>query len=61
MNFRLGAVLSYIEDWDLFAELIVNDRGELSEPTTTLPILDGGFDQTLLLLGVTRRFQRDSR
>lgn len=61
VNFRVGGVLSYIEDWDLFAELIVNDRGELSAPATRLPILDGGFDQTMLLLGVTRRFQRDSR
>ncbi|AKJ01615.1 hypothetical protein ATI61_103330 [Archangium gephyra] len=61
VNVRLGGVLSYIEDWDLFAELVVTDRGELSEPTTRLPILDGGFDQTLLLLGVTRRIQRDSR
>ncbi|HYO56021.1 hypothetical protein [Archangium sp.] len=61
VSFRVGGVLSYIEDWDLFAELIVNDRGELREPPTRLPLLDGGFDQTLLLLGVTRRFQRDSR
>jgi hypothetical protein len=61
VDFRVGGVLSYIKDWDLFAELIVNDRGELSEPATRLPILDGGFDQTVLLLGITRRFQRDSR
>ena len=61
VNFRVGGVLSYIRDWDLYAELVVNDRGELREPTTRLPILDGGFDQTLLVLGVTRRFQRDSR
>jgi hypothetical protein len=61
VNFRLGGVLSYIEDWDLYAEFIVTDRGELREPTTTLPILDGGFDQTTLLLGVTRRFDGKRR
>jgi hypothetical protein len=37
VNFRVGGVLSYIEDWDLFAELIVNDRGELSEPGRSSP------------------------
>jgi hypothetical protein len=62
VSVRLGGVLAYVRDWDLFAELVVTDRGDLSEPATTLPILDGGFDQTTLLFGLTRRFQReDSR
>jgi hypothetical protein len=47
------------EDWDLFAELVVLDRGDLSHPATTLPILDGGFDQTHLVVGLTRRFKRE--
>ena len=50
MNFRIGGVLAYIEDWDIYGE-----------PTTRLPVLDGGFDQTILMLGVIRRFRRDSR
>ncbi len=34
--------------------------GQEEEPVGRT-LLDGGFDQTLLMLGVTRRFQRDSR
>lgn len=59
VQFRLGGVLSYIDEWDIFAEFSVSDRGELSNPSTTLPILDGGFDQTTLTLGLTRRFHRE--
>jgi len=61
VNFRLGGVLAYIDDWDVFAEFSVTDRGELSAPATTLPLIDGGFDQTTLMLGLTRRFQRSQR
>jgi hypothetical protein len=43
--------------WELFAILTVVDRGELDDPSTQLPILDGGFDQTQLSLGVQHRFQ----
>lgn len=57
-NVNLGVVLSYIHNWDIFAQLSVVDRGDLVEPQTTLPILDGGFDQTQLVVGLTRRFQR---
>jgi hypothetical protein len=57
VNFRVGGVLAYIEDWDFYAEFVVNDRGELDAPATLLPILDGGFDQTFLVLGLTRRFR----
>ena len=60
VNFRLGGVLAYIDGWDILAEFSVTDRGELREPSTTLPILDGGFDQTTLTLGLTRRWQRSS-
>jgi len=56
VNVRLGGSLSYIDEWDISAELVVMDRGDASEPATLLPILDGGFDQTLLMLGFTRRF-----
>jgi hypothetical protein len=58
-NVTIGTVLSYIDDWDIFAELSIVDRGDLVRPETTLPILDGGFDQTQLMVGLTRRFKRD--
>jgi hypothetical protein len=57
VNFRLGGVLAFINEWDILVEFSVADRGELNHPTTTLPILDGGFDQTTLTLGLTRRWQ----
>ena len=40
----------------------VIDRGDLGAPATVLPILDGGFDQKQLTLGVTYRSgQREPR
>jgi hypothetical protein len=56
VTFRLGGTLSYIAQWDLWGELDVVSRGDLSRPGTTLPILDGSFSQTVLELGVTRHF-----
>lgn len=59
-NFRIGAVLSYVSDWDLYAEYTVLDRGEADEAATTLPVLDGGFDQQQLIIGVVKRFGGES-
>lgn len=61
VDFRIGTVLSAIEKWDLYAELAVVDRGDIEDPATTLPVVDGGFDQTQLTLGVIRRFNLDER
>lgn len=58
-NFSLGTVLSYIDDWDIAFGIDVIDRGDVSDPATTLPILTGGFDQVSLVLGVTRRFEQE--
>ncbi len=57
VNVHLGVVLSYIRDWDIYAKLAVVDRGDLVNPATTLPILEGGFDQKYLIVGLTRRFR----
>jgi len=54
LDFRVGTVLSLVREWDLFAEFAVVDRGDLADPRTRLPILDGGFDQRQILMGVTR-------
>jgi len=59
VNFHLGVVLSYIPDWDIFAKFAVIDRGDFADPTTTLPILDGGFDQQQLVIGLTYRMRPD--
>ncbi len=54
LDFRVGGVISLVREWDLFAEYAVIDRGDLSDPSTRLPILDGGFDQHQVMFGVTR-------
>jgi hypothetical protein len=54
LDFHVGGVLAIDASWDLFAELEFIDRGDLAAPQTRLPILDGGFDQRQILLGVTR-------
>jgi hypothetical protein len=54
VDFRIGGVLSVVDNWDLFAELAVIDRGDRTMPATQLPILDGGFDQRQIMFGVTR-------
>jgi hypothetical protein len=61
LSFQIGGVLSDRSDWDLFAAFSIIDRGDLAEPRTTLPILDGGFDQKQILFGVQHRFGRAKR
>ena len=56
LDLQVGGVLSLSEGWDAFASYTFIDRGELARPETTLPILDGGFDQRQLTLGVEYRF-----
>ncbi len=56
LNLQVGGVLSLSEGWDAFASYTFVDRGEIDRPSTTLPILDGGFDQQQLSLGVEYRF-----
>jgi len=46
-----------VNKWDLFAELAIVDRGDLSNPATRLPVIDGGFDQRQVLFGVTRHLE----
>ncbi|MCW5803171.1 MAG: hypothetical protein KIT31_12365 [Deltaproteobacteria bacterium] len=54
LDFRVGTVFSLEKKWDVFAEYAVVDRGDLGNPATRLPILDGGFDQHQVMFGVTR-------
>lgn len=56
LDFRIGTVIS-LNRWDLFAEFAVVDRGDLSNPATRLPVIDGGFDQRQVLFGVTRHIE----
>jgi hypothetical protein len=57
LNFHTGTVLSLVPKWDLFVDLGVIDRGDMADPATRLPILDGGFDQTQIIFGITRHIE----
>ncbi|MDQ3335933.1 MAG: hypothetical protein M4D80_12255 [Myxococcota bacterium] len=61
LDFRIGTVLSLVKNWDLFAELAIVDRGDMEDPATRLPIMDGGFDQKQVMLGVTRHIDGKRR
>lgn len=54
----LGALYSAVENWDLYVEVSWRDRGTMAMPATTLPIVDGGFDQRTVTFGITRRFTK---
>lgn len=54
LDFHAGTVLSIVSAWDLYVDFAVIDRGDVSNPATRLPILDGGFDQKQIVMGVTR-------
>ncbi len=63
LDLDLGNAVRLAENWDLVIDLAILDRGDLSNPATRLPILDGGFDQIQFTIGVSRRIlpkgQRD--
>ena len=61
LDFRVGTVLSLEKKWDLFAEFVVVDRGDMENPATRLPIMDGGFDQKQVIFGVTRHIEGSRR
>jgi hypothetical protein len=57
LDFHAGTVLSLVKEWDLYADFAVIDRGDLANPATRLPILDGGFDQKQIVFGVIRHIE----
>lgn len=61
LDFHMGSVLALVPKWDLFVDFAVIDRGDLSDPSTRLPILDGGFDQRQVIFGVTRHIEGKPR
>jgi hypothetical protein len=61
LDFHIGTVLALEREWDLFTEFSVVDRGDLADPRTRLPILDGGFDQRQIIMGVTRHISGHHR
>jgi hypothetical protein len=62
LNLEVGGTLSlHADGWDVYASYTFVDRGELDKPETTLPILDGGFDQQQIAIGVEYRFEPKRR
>lgn len=61
LDLRIGTIYSAVQDWDLFAEFVIRDRGTTDMPGTVLPIADGGFDQRQIVVGITRRFTERGR
>jgi hypothetical protein len=61
LDFRIGTVLSLVKNWDVFAEFAIVDRGDMEDPATRLPIMDGGFDQKQVIFGVTRHIEGKRR
>lgn len=58
LNFHMGTVLSAVKKWDIYVDFAIVDRGDLANPATRLPILDGGFDQKQIIFGVTRHIEK---
>lgn len=56
-----GAMSLHADGWNVYASYTIIDRGELDKPATTLPILDGGFDQQQIAIGVEYRFEPKRR
>nr|HEX4313955.1 hypothetical protein [Kofleriaceae bacterium] len=61
LDLHIGVSLSPVQAWDIYIEAAIVDRGDLSNPATRLPILDGGFDQKQVTLGVVRHFEPKHR
>lgn len=56
LGVTVGMVFAAVKDWDIYTEFSWRDRGTTDLPATTLPIIDGGFDQRQFAVGLTRRF-----
>jgi hypothetical protein len=56
LGVSIGTIFAAVQDWDIYTEFTWRDRGTTTLPATTLPIVDGGFDQRQLVVGITRRF-----
>lgn len=61
LDLNLGNAVQLSDHWDLSIELTIIDRGDRAIPATHLPILDGGFDQIQLSVGVSRRIELSAR
>jgi hypothetical protein len=59
VDVSVGLVYALVEKWDVYMQLGVIDRGDVEDPATTMPILQGGADQKVFTFGITRHFGQD--
>jgi hypothetical protein len=52
LGVTLGSYFNVSAHWDMLLTLAWVDRGDPEQPATQLPILDGGFDQVQLSVGL---------
>jgi hypothetical protein len=57
LDLDIGNAVQPADQWDLAVDLSIIDRGDLAMAATRLPILDGGFDQIQLMVGISRRIE----
>jgi hypothetical protein len=57
LGFTMGSFFKVSKRWDMFLSVGWVDRGDAEKPTTQLPILDGGFDQVQLGMGIIAHWQ----
>jgi hypothetical protein len=56
LDFYLATYFAIEPRWDLVLRWVILDRGDAAAPATRLPLLAGGHDQTLFVLGLSYRF-----
>jgi hypothetical protein len=56
LSFYLATYLAIEPRWDVAFRWVILDRGDAAAPATRLPLLAGGYDQTLVVLGLSYRF-----
>jgi hypothetical protein len=60
IDLHIGGVVSVVDSWDVFADYAVIDRGDIGAMATRLPILDGGFDQRQLIIGINYHVETET-
>jgi hypothetical protein len=58
LDLHVGCVLVPVAEWDVYIDGAVIGRGDAQNPATRLPILDGGFSQRQVTLGLVRHFEK---
>lgn len=60
LGVTLGSFFNVTGHWDMYVTVRWVDRGDAEKPATQLPILDGGFDQVQLGIGLIVHFSLEA-